>query len=505
MSTAKVADQRQLAIHARDYLRVSLDRSGRARSLEEQHADHEQVAAEHGWILGESYRDESVSASRYSRKTRDDFARLIADLENGQFGAQVLMIWESSRGSRRVGEWVKLLELCEQRSVSIHVVTHHRTYDPANGRDRRSLLEDAVDGEYESSKMSARLRRAVAANAVAGRPVGRIPFGYRRVFDPQSRQLIAQEPEPVEALVVAELYRRLVAGHSLRAIARDFEAQGLRTRSGLVFSAQHLRSVALSPVYTALRAHRPGCAGGQGQHTPVAVSEMYEGQWPALVDRAQWLAVQRLLRSPERKTTRPGRAKHLLSLIARCDRCQGMLAVAYRGERSEYFCRAKGCVRITQADVDEIAEQVMLAYLARPEVIDTLRAGEQHDDRELSAIRDQLATVRTRHDELADAVATGTLSVVLAARSEPALLAEIERLEKHERELATPSALRGLIEPGTDVARRWATAPMSTRRDIARLLLTPQLIGELRITPSPTRGPRRVPAEDRILWWRDEQ
>ncbi|MGH3528719.1 MAG: recombinase family protein, partial [Pseudonocardiaceae bacterium] len=145
MSTVNVADQRQLAISARDYLRVSLDRSGRARSLEEQHADHAQVATEHGWTLGESYRDESVSASRYSRKTRDDFARLVADLENGQFGAQVLMIWESSRGSRRVGEWVKLLELCEQRSVSIHVVTHHRTYDPANGRDRRSLLEDAVD------------------------------------------------------------------------------------------------------------------------------------------------------------------------------------------------------------------------------------------------------------------------------------------------------------------------------------------------------------------------
>jgi site-specific DNA recombinase len=502
VTTTHVADQPQLAIRARDYLRVSLDRSGRARSLEEQHADHEQVATEHGWTLGESYRDESVSASRYSRKTRDGFDRLIADLENDQFDAQVLMIWESSRGSRRVGEWVKLLELCERRSVSLHVVTHHRTYDPANGRDRRSLLEDAVDGEYESSKMSARLRRAVAANAVAGRPGGRIPYGYRRVFDPQTRQLVAQEPEPVEAPVVAELYRRLVGGHSLRAIARDFQERGIRTRSGLVFSAQHLRSVALSPTYTGLRAHRPGSAGNQERHESVAVSEMYEGQWPALVSRAEWLAVQRLLRSPERKTSRPGRAKHLLSLIARCGGCGGTLAVAYRCERPEYFCRTKGCVRIPQRDVDLIAEQVMLAYLARPEVIDTLRAGEQHDDRELSVIRDQLATVRARHDELADAVAAGTLSVVLAARSEPTLLAEIERLEQREKGLATPSALRGLIEPGTDVARRWASAPMSTRREVARLLLTPKLIGVLRITPSPTRGPRPVPAEERIQWWR---
>lgn len=501
MTTTHAADQRKLAVRARDYLRVSLDRSGRARSLEEQHVDHERVATEHGWVLGESYRDESVSASRYSRKARDDFDRLIADLENDQFGAQVLMIWESSRGSRRVGKWVKLLELCERRSVSIHVVTHHRTYDPANGRDRRSLLEDAVDGEYESSKMSARLRRAQAANAVAGRPGGRIPYGYRRVFDPQTRQLIAQEPEPTEAPVVVELYQRLVTGHSLHSIARDFQERGIRTRSGLVFSPQHLRSVALCPAYTGLRAHRPGSGHGYRRHVLIAVSEMYEGQWAPLVSRAEWLAVQRLLLSPDRKTSRPGRGKHLLSMIARCGRCLGTVAVAYRREYSEYFCRTKGCVRITQSDVDDVAERVMLAYLARPDVIDALRAGDRHDDRELSAVRDRLALARARHDELADAVAAGTLSVVLAARSEPVMLAEIAALEEQEKKLVTPNVLRGLIEPGADVARRWAAAPMSTRREIARLLLTPGLIGELRITP--TGGRRGVPAEDRIQWWRE--
>lgn len=123
MATTLTADQQKPATRARDYLRVSLDRSGRARSLAEQHADHQRVAEERGWVLDEeSYRDASVSASRYSRKSRDDFARLIADLEADRFGAQVLMIWESSRGSRRVGEWVNLLELCERRSVSIHVV-----------------------------------------------------------------------------------------------------------------------------------------------------------------------------------------------------------------------------------------------------------------------------------------------------------------------------------------------------------------------------------------------
>jgi hypothetical protein len=75
-------------------------------------------------------------------------------------------------------------------------------------------------------------------------------------------------------------------------------------------------------------------------------------------------------------------------------------------------------------------------------------------------------------------------------RAEPTLLAEITTLEARERELSTPSALRGLIEPGTDIADRWATTPMSTRREIARLLLTPDLIGQLhRCIDSPDDAP----------------
>src|SRR3954466_6070953 len=93
---------------AREYLRVSMDRSGRARSVDEQHSDNRVAADEHQVTLGEAYTDHSVSASRYTTKTRDDFDRLLADLRGGTFSADELWLWESSRGSRRVGEWVDL-------------------------------------------------------------------------------------------------------------------------------------------------------------------------------------------------------------------------------------------------------------------------------------------------------------------------------------------------------------------------------------------------------------
>src|SRR5450755_1045555 len=218
----------------REYLRVSQDASGRFQSPAEQHDDNARDAARNGWELGESYAEtEGISASRHSSRRRPGFDALTADLAAGRFGARVLILWESSRGSRRVGEWVSLIELCEDNGVVIHVTSHGRTYDPANPRDRRSLLEDAVDSEYESAKSSKRIRRDMASHAAKGLPHGAIPYGYCREYAVDSRgrrHLVGQYPQPAEAAVVEELFRRIRAGHSLRSIAADFAARGITTR-----------------------------------------------------------------------------------------------------------------------------------------------------------------------------------------------------------------------------------------------------------------------------------
>jgi DNA invertase Pin-like site-specific DNA recombinase len=283
-----MAEQRK----AREYLRVSYDRSGRERSQDEQADENAKAAAAHGLTLGRPYRENgSRSASRYGTKVRDAFAELLADLGKGRFGADVLILWESSRGSRKMAEWVTLIELCEARGVSILVTTHGREYHSANARDRRSLLEDGIDSEYESAKTSQRQLRAAAANAAAGKPHGPAPYGYTRRYDAVTRKLVAQEPDPVEAPVVREVYARLLAGHSLRAISRDLETRGVRNDSGTPFSAQHLRDMVLRPAYAGLRSHHQDRAERRARPLNGAV----KGTWPALVDQATYFAVRRLL------------------------------------------------------------------------------------------------------------------------------------------------------------------------------------------------------------------
>ncbi|MET7727737.1 recombinase family protein [Streptomyces mirabilis] len=80
---------------------------------DEQGMENAEAADERDIVLGEPYED-TGSASRYQRKSRDGFDKLIDDLKKDTFGADVLILWESSRGSRKVGEWITLIELCEE-------------------------------------------------------------------------------------------------------------------------------------------------------------------------------------------------------------------------------------------------------------------------------------------------------------------------------------------------------------------------------------------------------
>jgi hypothetical protein len=425
---------------------------------------------------------------------------LVADLKADRFGADLLHIWESSRGSRRVGEWVTLIELCEERRVGIAVTTHGRTYDPANPRDRRTLLEDAVDSEYESAKLSTRAKRATAANAADGKPHGRIPFGYRRRYDPVTRRLVAQEPEPTEAPVVVELFERLGAGHSLRGIAADFERRGVRSRSGIVFSAQALRSMALRPLYAGQRSHVAGKMTQRERHRRATLTD---GQWPALVDRATFLAVQRRLGDPARKTTRGGGARHLLSMIARCDVCGGPLAATHRRGTREYGCRGRGHVRIDADELDAAADDEIVTYLSRPDQVDELVADEGHDEA-LAAARDEVAAIKDEHKQFSRRVGRGELSPLLAAEAEPLILERLEAAQNREYALATPSALRELLGSGDDVddvVAHWRDAPIAAKRELVRLLAVPGKLGELRVRRSPSPG-HRVPVDERIVWKR---
>jgi DNA invertase Pin-like site-specific DNA recombinase len=89
-------------LRAAIYCRVSQDNAGGA-SVAEQTAESLEVCEENGWTVTEVYDDNDIRASRFTSRQRPDWLRLIDALHADKL--DMLVLWESSRGTRNPEVW----------------------------------------------------------------------------------------------------------------------------------------------------------------------------------------------------------------------------------------------------------------------------------------------------------------------------------------------------------------------------------------------------------------
>lgn len=153
------------------YGRESKDKT---KSVDDQLAEGRGAIDERGWSLVDSYTD-GVSASRFGRKIRKGWNRLLADLDDGLL--DVVVTWEPSRADRDLETWVRFVAKCRDRGVLIFIVGDDELLDPRILSHWKRLIDGGVDAAMESEKTSKRVRRGVAAAAVAGAFHGDTPYG----------------------------------------------------------------------------------------------------------------------------------------------------------------------------------------------------------------------------------------------------------------------------------------------------------------------------------------
>ena len=170
----------------------------------------------------------------------------------------MLWLWESSRGDRKLSTWARLLEDCRDRAVRIYVETHGRLYDMANSRDWRTLADDGMDNEAETTRPPS--GAAGDDRQRHGREGPRpVPYGYQREYmiDPaRERVLVGQVPRDRGAGRGRHL-RRHRGRVPLLAITRRLNAQGVPTRTGAKWSMTQVRTIAMNRAYIGQRVHDP--------------------------------------------------------------------------------------------------------------------------------------------------------------------------------------------------------------------------------------------------------
>lgn len=506
------------------YARASRDPQGGGTSVEKQLDRGLAVAEREGIEVVAAVRDNNRSASRGTTE-RQGFAEARRLIDEGR--VDVLILWEVSRSSRDLEEFMSLVNGCADRGVSLSV--SGTRYDPTSVDDWLPLVLQGVMAEAEARRIRKRNLDSVETNAARGTPHGRLPYGYRRLYDPRTGVLINQTPfvqvahdgslfrdgagdlVPVlpeanvpmalspEAQVLHDTVHAVLDGITLRRLCRDLSEAGIPTprkpRAKTLaddpdsvvtgWEPATLRQLLLNPTIAGRRVHRREDIG--------------EASWAPIVTYETWLRLRAYLKDPARLTVtnrRGSEARHLLTGIARCGECGTKVKASYSQKRlaRAYQCRGEGCmaVTITADRCDEVVVETLFALFGRPGFREALSSAQKRQREKVDSGPDAAALIAVKEGERAEVEAmreAGEINLRAYAAETKRLDDAIEGLKEEVVARVESPAMRGLLSAET-LREGWETADLARQREVVSLLFDVR-VGRASITGKKFR-PERV-------------
>jgi hypothetical protein len=322
----------------------------------------------------------------------------------------------------------------------------------------------------ESENIGKRVRRKRDEQAEKGLPGGgRRPFGY------EADGMTIRESE---AQAFRHAIRDALAGKSLSAVCREWNAAGLRgPQSGKPWNTTTLRWVLTNPRHAGLRVHRGEIVGAAA--------------WPALIDRATHEAVVALL--GRNRDTQP-RRRSLLTRLVRCGTCGTQMdrrGPTFRCRRSSQHPEACGHMTAAASALEALVEEMIVDLLDSPKLAAAMANRNDEDDNDAAHT---LAVAEAKLAELDTMLGAGELNRAsyLRARKEPE-----RKLEDARRRLAHTNG-RHALEPfraGEHPRDLYAALDVDERRAVISALLD-----RIIIHPARNRAPSFDPGRVEPIW-----
>lgn len=473
-------------IHARESVFEAKDGN---RSTQEQVAESSAWCESEGIDVAAVIVEDGVSGAAKNRKKWERAKQLlIGGDERGPI--DMLVSWSSSRAQRDLDEYVRLRRLC----VDAEVLWCYggRVYDMTDGDDRFRTAIDGAVAERDLSEIRKNVKRALRANAAAGRPHGRLLFGYRRVYDPETRAFIRQEPDPDTAPVVRRIFTDYLAGQSLKSIARDLNHEGVPSAQGSTWQPYMVGRTLDNRGYIGERTYWPKEARKRGE--PPGEDSVVKDAWEPLVDPEVFERVQARRETRGREAKRHWRQTpkaRLLTAVAYCGAeidgavCGEKLVINAPSKASHKYVCPKTHVGRTVQRLDAYVTAAILERLARDDA-DELLAGSE--DPEVVAARKRAEELRAELDQARrlrrGEIPGRKLSLMAFAEEETRLLPLIEAAEREARRAALPIEVD--VPPPEQLPAWWADElTAEQRREIAGALIVAVVVrpvGRSRLT-----------------------
>ena len=434
--------QQRPNIRAGCYCRISSDPNDKRQGVERQREDTAVLCEVEGWQVAGVYVDNDRSAS--TGKERPEWERLLADVNAGTIDA--IVVWNQDRGWRKMSDLESLRPVLEPRGVLL-ATTNIGIIDFRNADDVFRAQVSTALSEMEVAKMRVRQKRAGRQRAEQGRPKWRQAFGYqpytgRKEDDDGTRHL-----DPVVAPLVAEAYRAIVAGASLKDVATHWNDAQAYGRAGKPWNESLVSHFLRKPRNAGLREYGGEIIG--------------KGTWTPLVDEPLWRAAQETMnkRAGSILGQRRSARRHLLTGMMFCgkdgcgDHLVGKWVMQKTGgkpgrpkagqtkephpgsmtHRVTYSCRKCRGVSVRADDVEPLLYDLIGGRLAMPDAVDLLKT-ETHDAAEAEAIRTEKASLYSRLDELAVERAQGLMTGRQLQIASEGIQQQIDALERKEQD-----------------------------------------------------------------------
>ncbi len=466
------------------YVRISKDRNGEGAGVARQEQDCRAKCDSLGLQVVQVFSDNDVSA--YSGRRRPAYDAMVKAITEGEI--DTVVVWDTDRLHRQPRELETYADLCIARQVAT-ITVQSGDLDLSDDDGLMMARFHGAMNAREMAKKSKRQKRANLQRAQEGRH-----FGTRRCFGYEPDGLTIRE---AEAAAIREAYELVQSGGALREVARRWNAAGLRTPQ------KEQEWIGATAGKTLRTARLAGYRTYQGEIMRDADGQPVETEWPAIVPRDTWHAVQAILDNPERKTYTAHTSQLLLSGVAKCATCGANIqSGGARKGRSRYRCSLKGGHVYREAEpINEYVEGVVLRRLAEPDLLDLISPAQPTID--VAALRREAAEVHGRMEALAEAFADGDITIAQLKAGNARAAARLSELETAMPTDTSRSALASLIT-ARDLLGAWQRLSLDARRGVIDALVTVRLVapGTKENAYRWEYGMRKVNPDTVLIEWR---
>ncbi len=314
------------------YARVSSDRQDVDNSVAAQLRALRDYAEKNGYMVFREYVDEAESGRVADRP---EFRKMIDEAAKPNAPFKEILVWKFSRFTRKREHAVAFKSMLRRRGIRVVSITE-QAEDTATGRLLEGIIE-TID-EFYSENLAQEVTRGMREAASRGFWMSsKPPFGFNRVMvQDGSAKRPRLEPDPGSSQVVRRIFDLSEAGKSTLDIARILNDEGIASPRGKPWGKTTLHAILINETYTGTLIWGVNAKDGAD---PVRVDDAF----PAIVSKAQFHRVAKLMRSRAPKIVNPRRAASpfLLSGLVKCKSCKRALTGQYAksGKFPYYVCQ----------------------------------------------------------------------------------------------------------------------------------------------------------------------